>query len=164
MQRFILIGIAAVAVSACGGNEATTEEGNMLTSGEGMMKSTRKAPPVTDEGYLELKPGLWTRTASGGADTVSDRTCIDATVYKLIQPERDIAKVVDSDCDGNVEQNITYAGIEFSAKCGGKAVEGVMSGTDQVLHTEVQVDGVTYVVENKWSGDCPAGMAPGATS
>jgi hypothetical protein len=162
MRRFILVAIAAAAVSGCG-SEPASNEGNVLTSGEGMMKSSHKMPPVTDEGYLELKPGLWTRTASGGADTASDRTCIDATVYKLIQPERDITKVVGSDCGGNVEQNITYAGIKFSAKCGGKAVEGVMSGTDQVLHTEIKVDDVVYVVENKWSGDCPAGMAPGAT-
>ena len=103
MRRIILIGIAAAAVSACGGNEAASEGSAVLTSGNGMAKPTLK-------------------------------------------------------------QDVAYAGIKLLAKCGGSDADGVSSGGDEILHTEVQVDGVTYVVEDKWSGDCLDGVTPRVTS
>lgn len=164
MKKLMSVAVLALALTACGSNDETeTPEGNMLTSGEGMMKSTAKAPPMTSEGYLKLKPGLWTRTASAGANAAEDRICIDESVYKLIQPERDITKALGSDCGGNVQQDLSSDGIKFSASCGGQDVEGVMSGTDQALRTEIKAGGTDYVVESKWAGECPAGMTPGAT-
>jgi hypothetical protein len=161
MKKFATIAALGLALAACGGSSDDTAavEGNMLGSGEGFAKTTYQMPPVTGEGYLKLKPGLWTRTVAGQSG--EDRICVDESVYKQMQPQRDLEKVL-TGC-GSVEQNISQQGIKFTASCGGQAVEGVLSGTDQALRTEINAGGTQHVVETKWTGECPAGMAPGAT-
>lgn len=146
--------------------------GNQLASGEGIARTTFAMPPVTPEGYLELKPGLWIRTASAaGQELGEDRICIDKTVYHLMQPKRDIARVLGEECD-SVQQNAGPPGISFSTVCrrlGETRVEGIMTGTDEMLRTEFNTQtpdgtgGAAYVIESKWAGACPAEMEIGDT-
>lgn len=170
LKRLMMISCAMI-VAGCS-SEPDVPQGDQLTAGEGLGQTTFAMPPATSEGYFDLKPGLWIRTASAsGQELGEDRICIDASVLSLMQPERDIERVLGDDCD-SVEQTPGPEGVTFSTICrrlGKTEVKGLMSGSSEVLRTQIAARtpdgslGSEYFIESKWSGECPQGMAVGET-